>query len=70
MRINTIMKKLTVSQVFWIHVYPKIYIYIYMLLKYFYNSIECHNFNKEQYIPYSLVCDLFSRNSEAYLHDL
>ena len=29
--------------------------------------IKCHHFNMEQYIPYSLICDLFSRNLETYL---
>ena len=28
------------------------------------------HFNMEQYIPYSLICDLFSRNLETYLHML
>ena len=30
--------------------------------------IKCHHFNMEQYIPYSLTCDLFIRNLETYLH--
>ena len=30
--------------------------------------INCHHFKMEQYIPYSLICDLFSRNVETYLH--
>ena len=28
--------------------------------------IKCHHFNMEQYIPYSLICDLFSRNLETH----
>ena len=30
---------------------------------------KCHHFNMEQYIPYLLTCDMFSRSSETYLHD-
>ena len=30
--------------------------------------IKCHHFKMEKYIPYSVLCDLFSRNLEKYLH--
>ena len=29
--------------------------------------IKCHHINMEQYIPYSLICDLFCKNLETYL---
>ena len=28
--------------------------------------IKCHHFNMVQYIPYWIICDLFSRNLETY----
>ena len=31
---------------------------------------KCHQFKMEQYIPYSLICDFFSRNLETYSHNL
>ena len=52
---------------------------IYLLVLYVYKyTINTHiysfqiffqfNFKMEQYIPYSLTCNLFSRNLETYLH--
>ena len=32
--------------------------------------LKCHHFEMEQYIPYSLLCDLFSRNLETNLHSI
>ena len=48
------------------------YIYIFTYLAFIcmaFNNIfiKWHHFNMEQYIPYSLICDLFSRNLETYL---
>ena len=47
------------------------YMLIYSIYFLFFYSIwvmKYHHFNIEQYIPNSLICDLFSRNLETYLH--
>ena len=45
------------------------YFFNYILIKFGYSLrvIKCHHFNMEQYIPYSLIYDLFRRNLETYL---
>ena len=45
--------------------YFKTNIYIFTTLRVF---IICYHFKMEQYIPYLLVCDLFSKNVGTYLH--